>query len=155
MNNKRKILSKLAYFRRIILQLKKRSNWKGALLPIYGFTPDKMELYKDIKNKKYLYVNDYFRYNKFWQITDNYRVLFNDKLVNYYFLKNFTSKLCPIYGYFDQNNVFNIIDDNAKRTGPFFIKPRNGFAGRGVILTDDYKSIEPPKNSIVCPQINK
>lgn len=151
---KSRLLSILAYIKRVLKQLKDLKNWKGLFLIFYGFTPNKINLYRGIKENREYYVNDWFRYTKFWEITDSFRVLFNDKLANYYLLKNYTNNVCPIVAYYGYYDELNIIDEKYLGQDQYLIKPRNGWGGGGVTVTDDFYELDNLKNVIISPLLS-
>src|SRR5690606_36326503 len=85
-------------------------------------------------------------------INSSYRNMFNDKLINYYFLKSLTDKACPILGYIDSNGKASTIDDSI-RPALYVIKPKNGWGGKGIRVIENIDNLNQYKKYIICPFI--
>lgn len=143
-------LAFLAYFKRVLKQLP-YFGFKGFKVALMGYTPNKSVLYPGLlKKDENKYVSDYQRYVQTPFINYNYKVLFNDKLVNYYFLSKYTDKICPILCYIDyEGNYVNICE--KRKQGRFVYKPNNGWGGKGIEIKENIEKNKDYKNYIIVP----
>lgn len=145
----------LAFLKRGLFQLKSPANWRYIYLVFYGFTPNKGILYDFKKYKKGDYLTDFWRYVYTHKVNAKYTSLFNDKLNSYYFLKNFTDGIVPIFGIIDNGKYFVVEQPTTSEKVPVILKDKNGWGGFGVrkatlekeLLYDENKPLDIKKYS--------
>lgn len=147
-------ISFLAYCKRVIIQTP-FFGVKGLKVVFFGFTPNKIVLYGgDLIHKRRSYISDYQRYVKSPLINLEFRYLFNNKLFNYYFLKNYSDKICPVLYFIDNNKTLHAISKNEGLYEEFVYKPNTGWGGKGVSVKNKIdKSFSHP-NYIIVPKID-
>src|SRR5690625_3521324 len=144
-----KIISRtLAYAKRCLLQLP-HFGIKGFGLIFKGFTPNKAELYGTIDSN---YLSCFHRYVIAPGFSEKYSHLFNDKLVNYLFLRDITENIVEVLAYVSHNGELYILNKNANSIQDLISKPNYGWGGKGVKQHNSiYDAID--KNSVIQEKI--
>ena len=142
--------------------------WKGFFLPFKGYEPNKAILYSEMnKSNRKDYVSDYYRWVTSYMINNQYKYYFMDKLNFYFFMSAFTSRVCPVMGYYSHEGKF--LELLTPQQIPFsfdrlIYKPNKGTKGQGIKtgntpprLSDFQKQLQEKKFSdyIVCPYLTQ
>lgn len=121
-----------------------------------GFEPNKSYYYDLSDNNKKHYLSDKFVYINNYFINNNIKYIIQDKLNFYLFMKNFTDRVCPIFGYYGTDkkyyNIKNVdlLEDNSK----FVLKPNKGTKGMGVSIVSEIDKNLSISDYIVSPLIS-